>query len=187
MRSPSGDDAAYRQALGSLASRLRAFLKRRLSDLPDEVEDLVQGTLLALHLQRGIWDASLPVSARAVAIARHKLVDLWRRHGRRDDLHDVLDEVDEQLLAAKPDRVYRWRFCLGDSFQAHSRTSAAGHYRSVAPRAQAWPRRATERQVSGAESGAVFDLTQPQDDIPRRGCEQSFETGPCCTSKRNLP
>lgn len=36
-----------------------------------------------------------------------------------------------------------------------------GHYRSVAPRAQAWPRRAVDRKVSGAESGPVFDLTRP--------------------------
>ena len=103
LRAQSGDDAAYRQALGLLASRLRAYLKRRLSGLPDEVEDLVQETLLALHLQRGTYDPTLPVSAWAVAIARHKLVDLWRRRGRRDSLHDAIDDVDEQLLAAEPD------------------------------------------------------------------------------------
>lgn len=103
LRAQSGDDAAYRQALGLLASRLRAYLKRRLSGLPDEVEDLVQETLLALHLQRGTYDSTLAVSAWAVAIARHKLVDLWRRRGRRDSLHDAIDDLDEQLLAAEPD------------------------------------------------------------------------------------
>lgn len=103
LRAQSGDDAAYRQALGLLASRLRGYLKRRLSGLPDEVEDLVQETLLALHLQRGTYDPTLPVSAWAVAIARHKLVDLWRRRGRRDSLHDAIDDVDEQSLAAEPD------------------------------------------------------------------------------------
>jgi RNA polymerase sigma-70 factor, ECF subfamily len=71
--------------------------------LPDEVEDLVQETLLALHLQRGTYDPTLPVSAWVLAIARHKLVDLWRRRGRRDSLHDPLDDVDEQLLAAADD------------------------------------------------------------------------------------
>ena len=82
---------------------LRAYLKRRLSGYPDEVEDLVQETLLALHLKRGTYDPALPVSAWAVAIARHKLVDLWRRRARRDSLHDAIDDVDEQLLAAEPD------------------------------------------------------------------------------------
>lgn len=103
LRAQSGDDAAYRQSLGLLASRLRAYLKRRLSGLPDEVEDLVQETLLALHLQRGTYDPTLPVSAWAVAIARHKLVDLWRRRGRRDSLHDAIDDVDERLLVAEPE------------------------------------------------------------------------------------
>jgi RNA polymerase sigma-70 factor (ECF subfamily) len=103
LRAQSGDDVAYRQCLGLLAGRLRAYLKRRLSAFPDEVEDLVQETLLALHLQRGTYDPALPVSAWAVAIARHKLVDLWRRRGRRDSLHDAIDDVDEQLLAAEPD------------------------------------------------------------------------------------
>jgi RNA polymerase sigma-70 factor (ECF subfamily) len=103
LRAQAGDEAAYRQALGLLAGRLRAYLRRRLARWPDEVEDLVQETLLALHLQRGTWVAALPVSAWAVAIARHKLVDLWRRQGRRDDLHDAIDDVDEQLLVSEPD------------------------------------------------------------------------------------
>jgi RNA polymerase sigma-70 factor (ECF subfamily) len=103
MRAQSGDDAAYRQCLVMLAGRLRAYLKRRLSAIPDEVEDLVQETLLALHLQRGTYDPALPVSAWAFAIARHKLVDLWRRRGRRDSLHDSIDDVDEHLLMAEPD------------------------------------------------------------------------------------
>lgn len=103
LRAQAGDDAAYRQALGLLASRMRAYLKRRLSGLPDEVEDLVQETLLALHLQRGTYDPTLPVSAWAAAIARHKLVDVWRRRGRRDRLHDALEDVDEQLLLADAD------------------------------------------------------------------------------------
>lgn len=103
LRAQSGDETAYRQALGLLADRLRGYLRRRLSGLPDEVEDLLQETLLALHLQRGTYDPALPASAWAVAIARHKLVDLWRRRGRRDDLHEALDDVDEQLLVSAPD------------------------------------------------------------------------------------
>ena len=103
LRAQSGDEAAYRQCLGLLAGRLRGYLKHRLSGLPDDVEDLVQETLLALHLQRGTYDPTLPVSAWAVAIARHRLADLWRRRGRREHLHDAIEDVDEQLLVADPD------------------------------------------------------------------------------------
>ncbi len=100
LRAQSGDSSAYRQCLDLLASRLRAYLRRRLSAFPDDVEDLVQETLLAMHLQRGTYDPSQAVSAWALAIARHKLVDLWRRRGRREALHDAIDDVDEFLLAS---------------------------------------------------------------------------------------
>lgn len=103
LRAQCGDEAAYRLALQRIAARLRAYLRRRMQALPDEVEDLVQDTLLALHLQRGTYDPSLPVSAWVLAIARHKLVDLWRRRGRRDDLHDTLDDVDDTALVAAAD------------------------------------------------------------------------------------
>lgn len=91
-RAQAGDEAAYRDALGRIALRLRAFFARRLMSLPDEVEDLVQETLLALHLQRGTYDERWPVSAWVHAIARHKLVDLLRRRGRREALHEPWDE-----------------------------------------------------------------------------------------------
>jgi RNA polymerase sigma-70 factor (ECF subfamily) len=103
LRAQSGDEVAYREALDLLASRLRGYLRRRLSGVPDDVEDLLQETLLALHLQRGTYDPALPVSAWAMAIARHKIVDLWRRRGRREDLHEAIEDVDEHLLVSASD------------------------------------------------------------------------------------
>ena len=126
LRAQSGDEAAYREALTLMAGRLRAYLRRRLPNLPDEVEDLLQETLLALHLQRATYDPSLPVSAWAVAIARHKLVDLWRRRGRREGLHEPLDEVDERVLAldaAPPGEVRRDLSALLDELPAAQRAA----------------------------------------------------------------
>jgi RNA polymerase sigma-70 factor, ECF subfamily len=100
LRAQAGDEAAYREALTRIAGRLRGFYRRRLAALPDEVEDLVQETLLALHLQRGTYDPSLPVSAWVHAIARHKLVDLWRRRGRHEALHVPLDDLLDSLEVA---------------------------------------------------------------------------------------
>lgn len=100
LRAQAGDEVAYRQALQRIATRLRAYLRRRMQSLPDDLEDLVQETLLALHLQRGTYDPALPVSAWVLAIARHKLVDLWRRRGRQEALHDAIDDVDEAVLVA---------------------------------------------------------------------------------------
>ena len=104
LRAQDGDEAAYRAALQRMAVRLRAYLRRRLQAWPDEVEDLVQETLLAIHLHRGTWEASLPVSAWMIAIARHKLIDLWRRRGRRDAELASLDELEDHEAPSSDDR-----------------------------------------------------------------------------------
>jgi RNA polymerase sigma-70 factor (ECF subfamily) len=94
----AGDAAAYHRFLAALAAHLRAFLRRRLARLPDDVEDLVQETLLAVHNQRHTYDRSQPLTAWLHAIARYKLVDFFRRRGRTEALHDPLDD-DSDLLA----------------------------------------------------------------------------------------
>jgi RNA polymerase sigma-70 factor (ECF subfamily) len=91
----AGDDMSYAKSLKLMAGRLRAYFGRRLQALPDEVEDLVQETLLVLHLQRDTYDTRLPVTAWLHAIARHKLIDLYRRRGRREALHDSIDDLDD--------------------------------------------------------------------------------------------
>lgn len=109
LRAQSGDEAAYRQALSLIAGRLRGYFRRRMPTLQGDVEDLVQETLLAVHLQRGTYDPAFPVSAWFTAIARHKLVDLWRRRGRHDVLNDALDDVDEARLASEPQEEHAMR------------------------------------------------------------------------------
>ena len=52
IRCLTGDAPAYRMFLKKLNAHLRAFPRGRLSRIPDEVEDLVQETLLAVHNQR---------------------------------------------------------------------------------------------------------------------------------------
>nr|WP_315401912.1 sigma-70 family RNA polymerase sigma factor [uncultured Duganella sp.] len=87
-----GDTDAYRRFLQATATHLRAFLRRRLSRWPDEVEDLVQESLLAIHNQRLSYDTGVPLTSWIHAIARYKLIDWLRRHARRDGLYDVLDD-----------------------------------------------------------------------------------------------
>ena len=92
MRGLAGDEPAYHAFLQELSAHLRAFLRRRLLGLPDEVEDLVQESLLAIHNQRHIYDTGQPLTAWVHAIAKYKLVDLLRRRARRDLLTDPLDD-----------------------------------------------------------------------------------------------
>jgi RNA polymerase sigma-70 factor, ECF subfamily len=100
-RGLAGDAPAYRACLKELSAHLRAFLRRRLVRLPDEVEDLVQETLLAIHNQRHTYDTAQPLTAWVHAIARYKLVDLLRRRAVRDALNDPLDEEMDLLSASE--------------------------------------------------------------------------------------
>jgi RNA polymerase sigma-70 factor (ECF subfamily) len=102
-RSLAGDEAAYRRFLGDLAAHLRGFLRRRLERLPDDIEDLVQETLLAVHNQRHTYDAGQPLTAWVHAIARYKLVDLLRRRAAREALDRPLDDEREWLAAPEPE------------------------------------------------------------------------------------
>jgi len=116
-----GDAAAYHRFLKALSAHLRAYFRKRLFQRPDEVEDLVQETLLAVHNQRHTYRLDLPLTAWVHAIARYKLVDLLRAHTSREALTDPLDdelelfavsdtEADEarkdlnKLLAGLPER-----------------------------------------------------------------------------------
>jgi RNA polymerase sigma-70 factor (ECF subfamily) len=101
VRGLDGDAPAYHAFLKDLSAHLRAFLRGRLTRLPDEVEDLVQETLLAVHNQRHTYDAGQPLTAWIHAIARYKLVDLLRRRALREALNDPLD--DEAALFAAPE------------------------------------------------------------------------------------
>ncbi len=87
-----GDASAYQHFLEDLSTHLRAFFKRRLTALPDEIEDLVQDTLLAVHNQRHTYNEGSPLTAWVHAIGRYKLIDLFRSRAVRENLHDPLDD-----------------------------------------------------------------------------------------------
>lgn len=92
LRGNAGDSAAYHAFLKDLSVHLRAFFRKRLTWLPDEVEDLVQETLLAVHNHRHTYHADQPLTPWVYAIARYKLADMLRRRKGREALHDPLDE-----------------------------------------------------------------------------------------------
>lgn len=99
-----GDSQSYEMALTLIAKRLRGYFARRLQAMPAEVEDLVQETLMAIHLKRATYDSSYSVTGWALAIGKYKLFDFWRRHERTTRLHDDLDDVDvNELVAQQPE------------------------------------------------------------------------------------
>ncbi len=97
-----GHEADYAVFLRELAVLLRGFYRRRLASLPDDVEDLVQETLIAVHNKRHTYMPDQPVTAWLHAIARYKLVDLLRARAVREALHDPIDADDAAELVAAP-------------------------------------------------------------------------------------
>ena len=79
-----GDGAAYRALLVQAARLLRRAIRMRAPWLTaEDVEDLVQDTLLSVHRARASYDPVRPFIPWLMAIARHRLADHLRRESRR--------------------------------------------------------------------------------------------------------
>lgn len=94
-RSLQGDCAAYGELLGALTQTLRRAVRSRARAAGLDPEDVVQEVLLALHLKRNTWVPGTPVAPWVAAIARNKIVDSYRRRGRRPEVS--IDGVVETL------------------------------------------------------------------------------------------
>lgn len=101
IRGLDGDSGAHRQLLGVLSGHLRGYFARRIRVATHEVEDLVQETLLAVHLKRDSYDRALPFMPWAYAVARYKLIDHLRRRDRR--VHVPLEDAGALFAADDPE------------------------------------------------------------------------------------
>jgi len=100
-----GNEDAYRQLLGRVSVWLRGVVRRGMvaaGRSAADCEDVVQETLLAMHLKRDTWDETQPLEPWLRAIARHKLVDHLRRRGVRDHV-SIDDQVDCLAAGSDPD------------------------------------------------------------------------------------
>lgn len=98
----SGDAEAYRALLEGVSHVLRASARKnlvRFGGASSDAEDVVQETLLAIHLKRHTWDTRRPIRPWIAAITRNKLIDALRRRGHRievqiEDIENVRDSED---------------------------------------------------------------------------------------------
>ncbi len=117
-----GDENVYRRLLEEIGRSVRAmargaFSRARVGDA--DVEDVVQETLLAIHLKRQTWDGGLKLAPWVGAIARHKIIDAMRRRGARR-LEPIEDF--EGILAAP------------EAEDPHARSDAERLMKQLAPR-----------------------------------------------------
>lgn len=95
----SGDAEAYERLLRALLPALRALARAAVARGGSgiDAEDIVQETLIAIHLKRHTWIETEPIGPWVRAIVHHKLIDALRRRGRR--VHIPLEDVEDVLPA----------------------------------------------------------------------------------------
>jgi len=85
----AGSREAYARLLTDVSMSFRQFAAtdlRRFHLQSQDIEDVLQEVLLAIHLKRHTWRNDHPIVPWLRAITRHKLVDFARRRGRRGEL-----------------------------------------------------------------------------------------------------
>jgi len=120
----AGDEAAYRRLLTDIGRSVRVMARGALSRAcvgDADVEDIVQETLLAIHLKRQTWNGAERLAPWVSAIARHKIIDALRRRGAR---RFAPIEDFEETLAAPPQA------------DPHERSDVERLMRQLAPRQQ---------------------------------------------------
>ncbi|WP_043746511.1 sigma-70 family RNA polymerase sigma factor [Pseudooceanicola atlanticus] len=105
-RGLGGDATAYAAFLTGITPVLRNIVRARTGGAED-VEDILQEVLLAVHAKRHTWRVSDPVTPWLYAIARYKAADAGRRRGKVgtevdiDDLADILPDEGGETTAAR--------------------------------------------------------------------------------------
>ena len=105
LASLDGDAGAHRALLDRLSRRLRAYYKGKLAGIGRDVteaEDLVQETVLAIHIKRHTYDPAEPLTPWVHAVARYKLIDFLRR-SHASISHVSIENADE--IMAHDDNV----------------------------------------------------------------------------------
>ncbi|BBD98852.1 RNA polymerase subunit sigma-70 [Sphingobium amiense] len=74
----NGDAVVHAALLRAIVPLLHAFYRRRMREGADDIEDLVQETLIAVHTRRATYDLDRPFTAWLFAIARYKMIDHFR-------------------------------------------------------------------------------------------------------------
>ncbi|PRD40916.1 RNA polymerase subunit sigma [Phyllobacterium phragmitis] len=99
----AGDERAYGEFLQRASFLVRGLARRKITHGGIDPEDIVQETLLAIHIKRHTWRSDQPITPWLYAIARYKIIDAFRRGGRRIEIE--IGEIAEIFAAPEPETV----------------------------------------------------------------------------------
>lgn len=112
VRAQDGDKLAYERFLEQIARILRAYLRKRLRDI-DQVEDVVQDTLMSVHRVRQTYQPGKPVGPWLYAICESRRIDFLRKVQRiqsrevpwEDEFIDLWASSDEDAPDNADERI----------------------------------------------------------------------------------
>ena len=147
----AGEERAYAEFLRQTACLVRIFARRKIMQGGIDPEDIVQETLLAIHMKRHTWRDDAPIKPWVYAIARYKLVDAFRHRGRRLEIN--IDEIAELHAAPEIENSQR----SGDRSRSRSaRTRPALRRGSdLCRRALDWPNCQKPGHERGGRAGCA--------------------------------
>ena len=106
-----GDRQAYATMLVACRSWLQRYFRRKVH--PEQIDDLVQETLLSVHRKLASYDPARPVIPWLAAIARYRFVDQLRLAYRaaadavlEDDTATVDDGAEAVIARVSLDRLF---------------------------------------------------------------------------------
>jgi len=107
-RAQDGDRDAYHRLLTDITPYLRALAAKRLRN-SDDVEDAVQDTLLTVHAVRRTYDPARPFAPWLTTIAKRRIVDGLRVHGRTRRREVALDPIHDGVAEPQADIFHHER------------------------------------------------------------------------------
>ena len=96
----AGDRVAYAQLLREAIPLIRRIVASRCGK-GLELDDVVQDVLTALHAVRHTYDANRPFTPWLAAIARHRLIDAYRKKARVAQNETAVPELPETFSQAQ--------------------------------------------------------------------------------------
>ena len=112
----AGDESAYGDFLQRAACLVRGLARRKIVQGGIDPEDIVQETLLAIHLKRHTWRQDAAIMPWLYAIARYNSLTPFGRRGRRIEIE--IGEIAETFASPASETlvtgrlVMRWRRLL---------------------------------------------------------------------------
>ena len=78
-----GDESAYRTFLTIVTPIIRRLVIQKVANtMPNDIDEIIQDVLFALHLKRHTWQTNQPVLPWVYAITRYRCIDYSRKNNR---------------------------------------------------------------------------------------------------------